>query len=304
MRRTCAQETETAMKQKFSDKSLIRFIYVFISLTAILCLLPVLNVFSTAFSGATAVESGKVSLWPVDFSFKSFNLLISGTNALRATWNSVVITVVGTIISMGMTILAAYPLSKSYFIGNNFFMKTIVFTMLFSGGMIPTYIVIQKFGLIDSYWSLWVTGAINTYNMIVMRTFFINVPKEMNEAAEIDGCGEYRLLTRIYLPLSLPVIATLTLFYGVAHWNTFMSALLYINDTAKQNLSVLVQQMIKSMSVLTTEITHADPADLQSITNAGIRAAGVVVMILPMMLVYPFLQKYFVKGIMLGGIKG
>jgi putative aldouronate transport system permease protein len=297
-------EVEITMKQKLSDKNLIRIIYVLITLSAILCLLPVLNVFSTAFSGATAVEAGMVSLWPVDFTFQSFNLLVSGTNAMRATWNSVVITVVGTIFSMIMTILAAYPLSKKYFIGNKFFTKMIVFTMLFSGGMIPTYIVVQKFGLIDSYLSLWLTGAINTYNMIVMRTFFNNIPKEMNEAAEIDGCGEYRLLIKIYLPLSLPVLATLTLFYGVGHWNTFMSALLYINDAAKQNLSVLVQQMIKSMSVLTNEITNADPLVLQSITSAGIRAAGVVVMILPMMLVYPFLQKYFVKGIMLGGIKG
>lgn len=277
---------------------------VVVGIAALLCILPVINVFATAFSGAQAVESGKVSLWPVDFSWESFRLLITGTMALRATANSAVITVVGTVICMAMTIMAAYPLSKPYFIGNAFFTKMIIFTMLFSGGMIPSYIVIQKLGLIDTYWALWLPAAINTYNMIVMRTFFTNVPTELEEAAIIDGCGEMRLLFKIYLPLSKPVLATLTLFYGVAHWNTFMNALLYINNPVKQNLSVLVQQMIKSMNVLNTELATANPQDLQAITSSGLRAAGVVIMVIPMLLIYPFLQKYFVKGIMLGAVKG
>lgn len=176
--------------------------------------------------------------------------------------------------------------------------------MLFSGGMIPTYIVVQKLGLVDTYWALWLPAAINTYNMIVMRTFFNNIPTELEEAAIIDGCGEIRLLMKIYLPLSKPVLATLTLFYGVSHWNTFMNAMLYINDPVKQNLSVLVQQMIKSMNVLNTELATANPQDLQAITSAGLRASGVVVMIIPMLIIYPFLQKYFVKGMMLGAVKG
>lgn len=277
---------------------------VVLTIAAIICILPVINVIATAFSSAQAVESGKVSLWPVDFSLESFTLLLEGTMALRATWNSVVITVVGTVICMIMTILAAYPLSKPYFVGNRFFTKMIIFTMLFSGGMIPTYIVVQKLGLVDTYWALWLPAAINTYNMIVMRTFFNNIPKELEEAAIIDGCGEMKLLLKIYLPLSKPVLATMTLFYGVSHWNTFMNALLYINDPVKQNLSVLVQQMIKSMNVLTTELTTANPQDLQAVTSAGLRASGVVVMIVPMLLIYPFLQKYFVKGMMLGAVKG
>lgn len=275
-----------------------------VGIMALLCILPVINVFATAFSGAQAVESGKVGLWPVDFSWDSFRLLITGTMAMRATANSAVITLVGTLICMVMTVLAAYPLSKSYFIGNRFFTKMIVFTMLFSGGMIPGYIVVQKLGLIDTYWALWLPAAINTYNMMVMRTFFNNIPTELEEAAIIDGCGEFRLLLKIFLPLSKPVLATLTLFYGVAHWNTFMNALLYINNPVKQNLSVLVQQMIKSMNILNTELSTANPQDLQAITSSGLRAAGVVVMVIPMLIIYPFLQKYFVKGIMLGAVKG
>ena len=292
------------MKKSFSAKTIERISMVVLTIAAIICILPVINVIATAFSSAQAVESGKVSLWPVDFSLESFTLLLEGTMALRATWNSVVITVVGTVICMIMTILAAYPLSKPYFVGNRFFTKMIIFTMLFSGGMIPTYIVVQKLGLVDTYWALWLPAAINTYNMIVMRTFFNNIPKELEEAAIIDGCGEMKLLLKIYLPLSKPVLATMTLFYGVSHWNTFMNALLYINDPVKQNLSVLVQQMIKSMNVLTTELTTANPQDLQAVTSAGLRASGVVVMIVPMLLIYPFLQKYFVKGMMLGAVKG
>lgn len=292
------------MKKSMSAKTIERISMIVLGIAAVTCILPVINVFATAFSSAQAVESGKVGLWPVEFSMESFLLLLEGTMAVRATWNSVVITVVGTIICMVMTVLAAYPLSKPYFVGNTFFTKMIVFTMLFSGGMIPTYIVVQKLGLIDSYWALWLPAAINTYNMIVMRTFFNNIPTELEEAAIIDGCGELRLLARIYLPLSKPVLATLTLFYGVSHWNTFMNAMLYINDPEKQNLSVLVQQMIKSMNVLNTELATANPQDLQAITSSGLRAAGVVVMVIPMLIIYPFLQKYFVKGMMLGAVKG
>lgn len=292
------------MKKTLSSKNLDRICYAVLTLFSLLCILPIINVFATAFSGAAAVESGKVGLWPVDFTWESFNLLVEGTMAVRATLNSIVITVGGTIICMVTTILAAYPLSKPYFIGNGFFTKMIVFTMLFSGGMIPSYMVVQKLGLIDTYWALWLPAAISTYNMLVMRTFFHNVPRELEEAAIIDGCSEWKLLFKVYMPLSKPVLATLTLFYGVGHWNTFMNALLYINNPIKQNLSVLVQQMIKSMNVLTNELTNANPADLQAITSAGLRAAGVVVMVIPMLIIYPFLQKYFVKGVMLGAVKG
>lgn len=292
------------MKKSLSSKNLNRICYTVLTIWGLLCILPLINVFATSLSGSTAVESGKVGLWPVDFTLESFSILIEGTMAVRATLNSAVITAGGTLICMVMTIMAAYPLSKSYFIGNKFFTKMIVFTMLFSGGMIPGYMVVQKFGLIDSYWALWLPAAVNTYNMLVMRTFFNNIPHELEEAAIIDGCGEWRLLFKVFLPLSKPVMATLTLFYGVSHWNTFMNSLLYINSPEKQNLSVLVQQMIKSMDVLTNELTNANPEDLQAITSAGLRAAGVVVMVVPMLLIYPFLQKYFVKGVMLGAVKG
>jgi putative aldouronate transport system permease protein len=292
------------IRQTKSDLVLAVLFYVLLGAASLCCVLPVLNVFSTAFSGAAAVESGFVSFWPVDFSFTSFDLLITKTMALRALGNSIVMTILGTAISMILTTAAAYPLSKSYFFGNSIFTRAVVFTMLFSGGMIPSYIVIQRMGLIDTYWAIWLSTSISTYNMLIMRTFFKNIPKELEEAGIIDGCGEWRLLFSVYLPLSKPVMATMVLFYGVGYWNVFMSALLYINSPIKQVLSVLVQQMIRSMDVLNNELANANPQDLMFITSAGLRSAGVVIMTLPLLLVYPLVQRYFVKGVMLGSIKG
>jgi putative aldouronate transport system permease protein len=292
------------MKQTGSDKALSLVFYILLSMAGLSCVIPLINVFAVAFSEASAVDSGMVFLLPRNFTLTSFNLLLSKTMALRAMWNSTVVTVTGTVFSMVLTIFAAYPLSKAWFTGNAVFTKAIIFTMLFSGGMIPTYIVLQRLNLIDSYWAIWLSTSVSTYNMLILRTFFKNIPKELEEAGIIDGCGEVRMMLLIYLPLSKPVLATLILFYGVGYWNVFMSALLYINSPAKQVLSVLVQQMIRSMDVLNNEIINANPQDLLAITSAGLRSAGIVIITLPLLLVYPLLQKYFVKGVMLGSVKG
>jgi putative aldouronate transport system permease protein len=292
------------MKQTGSDKALSLVFYILLSMAGLSCVIPLINVFAVAFSEASAVDSGMVFLLPRDFTFTSFNLLLRKTMALRAMWNSTIVTVTGTLFSMVLTIFAAYPLSKPWFTGNAVFTKAIIFTMLFSGGMIPTYIVLQRLNLIDSYWAIWLSTSVSTYNMLILRTFFKNIPKELEEAGIIDGCGEVRMMLLIYLPLSKPVLATLILFYGVGYWNVFMSALLYINSPAKQVLSVLVQQMIRSMDVLNNEIINANPQDLLAITSAGLRSAGIVIITLPLLLVYPLLQKYFVKGVMLGSVKG
>jgi putative aldouronate transport system permease protein len=203
---------------------------------------------------------------------------------------------------MVATILAAYPLSRKYFYCRKFFTMFCVFTMLFSGGLIPTFLVVKSLGLVNNYGALWLPGLVSTYNMLVLRTFFQNIPSELEEAARIDGCSEWQLIWRIYLPLSLPVLATLSLFYAVGYWNAFMSVLIYIIDTAKYNLSVLINNMIRNQTLLDPNYIQA--ADIAQATPDGVRAAGIIVMIIPMMMVYPFLQKYFVKGVMLGSIKG
>lgn len=178
-----------------------------------------------------------------------------------------------------------------------------IFTMIFSGGIIPTYLVIKSLGLINTYWALWLPGLVSTYNMLILRTYFENIPTEIDEAARMDGCSEVRLLLKIILPVSMPVLATLALFYGVAFWNTFMSMLIYINDTDKYNLTVLVQKMIQNQSALQQSMI-VQPDDQTHIVEEGAKAAGVIVMVAPMLLVYPFLQKYFIKGVMIGSVKG
>jgi putative aldouronate transport system permease protein len=276
--------------------------YLVLALLGITCLLPLLHIVALSLSDRYEIMSGRVLFWPIGWSLESFDALINGTRIVSAFKNSVVITIGGVALSMLFTIMAAYPLSRSYFFGRRFLTLAIVFTMLFSGGMIPTYLVVKGLGLINSYGALWFPALVSAYNMLIMKNFFENIPEELQEAARIDGCSESRLIRSIILPLSMPVIATLSLFYGVSFWNAFMNVLIYITETSKYNLAVLVQQMVQSQTLL-KEISGMD-VDHVVVTPEGLKAAGIVVMVLPMLVVYPFLQKYFVKGVMLGSIKG
>jgi putative aldouronate transport system permease protein len=276
--------------------------YGFLLFVGLSCLLPLLHITALSVSSPGAVLSGRVGIWPGEFSTESFRLLLTGTPVLRAFRNSVVITLAGVLLSMTATTLAAYPLSRKYLYARKFFTMFCVFTMFFSGGLIPSYLVVKNLGLVNSYGALWLPGLVSTYNMLIMRTFFQNIPVELEEAARIDGCSELQLIIRIFLPLSLPVIATLSLFYAVGYWNAFMSVLIYIVDTGRQNLAVLINNMIRNQTLLDPNYIQAE--DITQATPDGIRAAGIMVMVIPMMLVYPVLQKYFVKGTMLGSIKG
>ena len=276
--------------------------YAFVTLIALTCLLPLIYEISLSLSSSRAISSGWVSLWPIEPCFDNYKLIFKGTPILRSFKNSVIITGIGTAFSMCATILAAYPLSKPYMYARKQMTMLCVFMMLFGGGMIPTYLVIRDLGIIDTYWALWLPGLVSTYNMLVMRTFFTNISGELEDAARIDGCNEVRLLVQIYLPLSLPCIATIALFYAVGFWNMFQSVLIYINSTAKYNLSVLVNNMIREQLIITNDFIQAE--DISTATPQGVQAAGIIVMIFPIMCVYPFLQRYFVKGVMLGSVKG
>ncbi|AEI38933.1 carbohydrate ABC transporter permease [Paenibacillus mucilaginosus] len=291
------------MKSTFTEKIFYTVNYLILFLIAMTCLLPLVHLASLSLSDSHAVLSGRVTLWPVGWTLESYQMLWEGTRIVEAFGNSLIITVVGVILSMICTILTAYPLSRRYFFGRRWFLLAAVFTMLFAGGTIPTYLVIKELGLVNNYGALWLPALVNTYNMLVLRTFFENIPEELEDAARMDGCGEWRMLIGMMLPLSLPALATLTLFYGVGFWNSFLSVLIYINETDKYNLTVLVQQMIRKQSLL-QELVSVQPEDAANLTPEGIKAAGVMVLIIPMMIVYPFLQKYFVKGVMLGSIKG
>ncbi|MDF2963873.1 MAG: carbohydrate transporter permease [Paenibacillus sp.] len=279
--------------------------YGVLSVCALSCLIPMLHLIALSLSDFQAVTSGWVTLWPIGWSLESYKGLLVGTNILQAFYNSVVITVIGVMLSMLFTILAAYPLSRRYMIGRRFFTLAIVFTMLFGGGLIPTYLVIKSLGLVNSFGSIWLLHLIGPFNMLVMKSFFESIPDEMEEAARIDGCGEIRLVWQIFLPLSMPMIATLSLFYGVGYWNAFMNVLIYLNDSNKMNLMVLVQQMVQNNSLL-DELAKEDlyEGSSKQLVPDMIKSAGLMVLVVPMLSVYPFLQKYFIKGVMIGAIKG
>jgi putative aldouronate transport system permease protein len=289
------------MKPTAGDRFFYGFNYLILTLIALTCLLPLLHIMAVSLSDTHSIISGRVTLWPKGWNPDAFRSMLVGTRIVPAFWNSVTITVVGTALSMLATILTAYPLSRRLFPGRRLFTLLMIFTMMFTGGMIPTYLTVKAFGLINSYWALWIPALVNTYNMLVMRTYFENIPDELEEAAKMDGCGQWRQLVQIILPLSKPVLATIALFYAVFYWNLFMNVLIYINQSVHYNLAVLVQQMIQNQQLLQELVLTGAQVE---VVPESLKAASVMVMIVPMLIVYPFLQKYFVKGVMLGAVKG
>ncbi|MEC0211287.1 carbohydrate ABC transporter permease [Paenibacillus ehimensis] len=289
------------MKPTTGEKWFLAVNALLLLIAGLSCLLPLLHIVSVSFSDPHAVMSGAVILWPQGWTLESYGLLLRGSKIVSAFTNSVELTVVGVALSMIFTTMAAYPLSRRYFYMRRFWTLAIVFTMLFSGGLIPGYLLLKQLGLINTYGAIWLPGLVSTFNMLIMRTYFEGIPDELDDAARMDGCGEWRYLLRIVLPLSVPVIATLSIFYAVGYWNSFFQVLMYINQTSKFNLTVLVQQMIQSQSLM----QEMNASDMQAfITPEGIKTAGIVVMVLPLLLVYPFMQKYFIKGVMIGAVKG
>ncbi|WP_309119120.1 carbohydrate ABC transporter permease [Paenibacillus sp.] len=289
------------MKDSFGDKVFYACNYLVLTLIGLSCVLPLIHIVALSLSDSHSVLSGDVAFLPIGWTMESYGTLFRGSRIFDAFQNSVVITVVGTAMAMVVTILTAYPLSKKYFLGKKVFLLAFLFTMMFGGGTIANYLVFKELGIINTYWALWLPGLINVYNLLILRTFFLNLPEELEDAARIDGCGEWRLLGSIMLPLSLPVLATLTLFNAVGYWNAFVGVLIYINETDKYNLTVLIQNMIRSQTLIQEVITSDSAAE---ITPEGVKAAGIMILTVPMLIVYPFLQKYFVKGALLGSVKG
>lgn len=202
---------------------------------------------------------------------------------------------------MIITVLTAYPLSKKFLPGRSVFMQIFFFTMIFSGGMIPTYLVVKMFGLVDTIWALIIPSLLNVYNMIIMRTFFEGIPEELEDAAKIDGCSEWKTLLKIVLPVSKPALASIGLFYAVWHWNSFFDVVLYITKRELWPLQTLLREVVLTMSM--AEL-NASMADLATPPSSSVIAATVMVSTIPILVVYPFLQKYFVKGVMIGAVKG
>ncbi|GAB2670190.1 carbohydrate ABC transporter permease [Paenibacillus thermoaerophilus] len=270
---------------------------------SLLCVIPLVHVLAVSFSAKSAADANLVVLWPVDFTLEAYKKTIDNPVFLHSIWVSVLRTVTGTALTLLLAVTAAYPLSKetSVFRGRNVYAWIFVFTMIFNGGLVPFYIVIQKLGLVNTFWVLIIPGAVNVWLTILLLNFFRGIPKELEEAALIDGAGHFRTLFHIYLPVSLPALATLTLFSMVFHWNSWFDGLLYLSNSRDYPLATFLQTVIIQRDMSSMSF---DPKEMELISQKTVKAAQIFIGALPVLIVYPFLQKFFVKGLVLGSVKG
>lgn len=277
-------------------------IYLVLFLFAMVTLLPFLSILAGSFASARENAMNPFLIIPREPTLDSYRYILSTATMPRALLVTIYVTVLGTLINITMTTLMAYPLAHTQIMGRKPLMFLITFTLLFGGGMIPNYFIVRSTGLIDKLAALMIPGAISSFNLILMKNFFQQLPASLEESAKLDGCNDLVILIRIILPLSLPSIATFTLFYAVGHWNSFMNAILYINTPSKWTIQVLLRQI-----VILSQGGIGDQAAVGEnfvIPPQGVKMASIIFATFPILLVYPFLQKYFVKGVMVGSIKG
>ncbi|MCU6796298.1 carbohydrate ABC transporter permease [Paenibacillus sp. WQ 127069] len=269
---------------------------------AMLTVLPFLYMILGSFASPEEFAKQGLVLIPSQFSLSAYAYIFSADTIMRSLLNTVIITLAGTAINIVFTALMAYPLSRRELQGRRTIMLMVIFSMLFSGGMIPTFLIVKALGMTNTLWSLLIPGAISAFNLIILKNFFQQMPEGIEESAKIDGCNDLGILVRIVLPLSMPAIATFSLFYSVGHWNSFFSAILYINDTTKWPVQVILRQV-----VIMAEGGIGDSSQMNeafAIPPQSIKMAVIVVSTLPILIVYPFLQKHFAKGVLLGSVKG
>jgi putative aldouronate transport system permease protein len=276
--------------------------YLFLALLAAATLYPFLYVISASLSSSNAVLSGDVVLFPKEWTLQAFRQVLTEAGIWRAYGNTVFYTIAATCLQMVFTIMGAYPLSKKRFMGRTPISFFIAFTMLFNAGMIPFYLTIKELGMLNSRWALLIPFAVTTFLVILLRTNFQSVPEEMEEAAKVDGASEFQILTRIYLPVSKPALATISLFYAVGTWNSYFWAMVLIQDESKIPLQVLLRRLVVSMNPTEGMMATTDTTVLFS--QETVIYATIVIAILPVIVVYPFIQKYFTAGAMVGSVKG
>ncbi len=275
-----------------------------LAIIALVCAFPIIHTLALSLSSASAASSGRVTIWPVEFTTQSYSFVLENPAFLKSFGVSLLRVLVGVPVNMLLTVLVAYPLSRSIkeFRLRDGFAWFFLITVLFSGGLIPWYMVIRQTGLIDSFWALIIPGALPVFNVILLVNSFRNIPKELEEAAAMDGAGHWTILFKILLPMSMPILATLTLFVAVAHWNAWFDGLILMNSPDKYPLQSYLQTVIINPDP--RFLTERDLALLQMISNRTTRAAQIFIAMIPIMAIYPFLQRYFVTGIKLGSVKG
>lgn len=287
------------------DKTFIIIVYIVLTLIVISVLYPLIYIISASFSDPQAVISGKVILWPVKVTLRGYRAVFKNARILSGFFNSFVYLFAGTALNLVMTVLCAYPLSRKEFTARNKIAALFVFTMYFSGGLVPTYMVVNKLGLLDTRLAMIIPSAMSTYNMIICRTYMVNsIPDEMYEAAQMDGCTPFKYLLNVVTPLCKPVLAVLALYYGVAKWNSYFDAMLYLKQQTLEPLTIVMRDILIQNKVDLTMISDASvAAQMQGLTEL-LKYSTIVVGSLPVLILYPFVQKYLVKGVMVGAVKG
>jgi putative aldouronate transport system permease protein len=303
-------KTTSLIKDTRADKIFLIFIYVFLAISLLIVLYPLIYIISASISNPHLVNSGEMWLLPKGITFEGYRTLLGNSSIWRGYLNTIYYTVLGTSINLLVTLPCAYALSREDFYGRRAFTNFMLVTMFLSGGLIPSYLLIRSLGMLNTVWALVIPGAVSVYNVVVTRTFFQStIPREMEEAAIVDGCSDFRLFMQIVLPLSTPIIAVMALFYGVGHWNSFFSALIYLSDRSMYPLQMILREILilQDMSSNTVNNVTSEMANMlyskQQLAQV-IKYGVMIVSSLPVIIVYPFLQKYFVKGMMVGSIKG
>lgn len=293
------------IKNPVEDKILYAVVYTIIILFLIAILYPVIFIVSSSFSDSEALQRGEVLLWPIKPTLDGYKAVFNHSSIMTGYRNTIFYTVFGTIINVAMTVICAYPLSRKDMPFRNFFMMLFVITMFFGGGLIPMYLLVNSLGLMNTIWALLLPSALGVYNMIITRTFFQNsVSKELLEAAQIDGCSDARYFFAILLPLSKAVISVIGLYYAVGHWNSYFSALIYIRDENLQPLQLILRTILVASRVDMNEFQDPDLMEGKLGLEYLLKFSLIVVSTAPIMCLYPFIQKFFEKGVMLGSVKG
>ncbi|QOR72883.1 carbohydrate ABC transporter permease [Ruania alkalisoli] len=284
------------------DRIFLVGVYILLTTFLIVVLLPLWYILVSSFSSPAAVSAGEVFLWPVDFTLRGYEVVFTNSTILTGFANSAFYTVAGTAISVTLTVMLAYPLSRADFVGRKFLTGAVVFTMLFAGGLIPTYLVVQSMGMLDTRWALLIPKAVAVWPAILAITYFRTaIPDELREAGEIDGASDLRILWKVVLPLSAPMLAVIALMYAIVQWNSYFDALIYLRDDSLYPLQLVLRNILILNTDAGADVTAAiERQQLASLLKYSL----IVVSTVPMMLIYPFVARYFTRGLLLGAVKG
>lgn len=305
MREAVSKKKAWKIKQTGADKAFDAVNMILMIFALLVVAYPLIYILSCSFSDPKAVTAGKIWLYPVDFSVYGYETVLKFNNIWTGYWNSLVYMVLGTVVGLITTVCAAYPLSKRDLKGRGLFNAIFFFTMLFNGGIVPTYLLIRGIGIYDTMWAIVLPGAVSAWNIIIMRSSFEkNIPQELYEAAELDGCNDFMLMIRIALPLSGAIIAVVSLFFAVWLWNSYYYALMYLQSTDKYPLQIILRQILIMNDTSNSMFADIDALVRKQGVKDVLKYVLIVVSSLPLLIIYPFVQKYFIKGVMVGSVKG